>query len=221
MPVKLKSVGGGEITLDAPNTASNYTVTLPASNTTILNSDSTLDATKLSGAVPTSSLTNAGLLTLMTSKYYNWNSSNTNTFIDFTDIPSWVKRITITFDATNVNSTSPLIVQLGDSGGFENTGYTGYSFVNTTVRSALSSGFMIIPSISSADFIYGQLTLVNSNTTNGWIGTGLCSNIGSTALYVASVAGQKTLSSTLTQIRVTTVSGTSLFIGGYINVMYE
>lgn len=59
MPIKLTSVGGGQITIDAPNTASNYTVTLPASNDTLLNTASTLDATKLSGLAPLASLTNA------------------------------------------------------------------------------------------------------------------------------------------------------------------
>lgn len=36
MPLKLNSTGGGSVTLDAPNTASNYTVTFPAQTATLI-----------------------------------------------------------------------------------------------------------------------------------------------------------------------------------------
>ena len=41
MAVKLNSTGGGSVTLDTPSTASNYTVTLPAANTTLADTSST------------------------------------------------------------------------------------------------------------------------------------------------------------------------------------
>jgi hypothetical protein len=36
MPIKLKSTGGGDVTLDVPSTASTYTLTLPASTGTVI-----------------------------------------------------------------------------------------------------------------------------------------------------------------------------------------
>ena len=37
-------------------------------------------------------------LTLETAKACNWNSLTTNTSLDFTSIPSWVKRVTVMFN---------------------------------------------------------------------------------------------------------------------------
>ena len=57
--------GTGVLTVTAPNTSTDRTITLPDSTGTILDNTSTLDATKLSGAITTSSLvvngTNADL----------------------------------------------------------------------------------------------------------------------------------------------------------------
>ena len=57
--------GTGVLTITAPNTSTDRTITLPDSTGTILDNTSTLDATKLSGAITTSSLvvngTNADL----------------------------------------------------------------------------------------------------------------------------------------------------------------
>jgi hypothetical protein len=39
MPIKLKSTGGGDVTLDVPFTASTYTLTLPAQTGTVITSD--------------------------------------------------------------------------------------------------------------------------------------------------------------------------------------
>jgi len=55
--------GTGVLTVTAPNTSTDRTITLPDSTGTILDSTSTLDATKLSGALPAldgSSLTGTG-----------------------------------------------------------------------------------------------------------------------------------------------------------------
>ena len=52
-------------------------------------------------------------------------ASTSGTSIDFTSIPSWVKRITVMFSGVSVSGTSNMQIQLGDSGGVENTGYLG------------------------------------------------------------------------------------------------
>jgi hypothetical protein len=44
MPIKLKSTGGGDVTLDVPNTAATSTITLPATNGTVILSDSSGNA---------------------------------------------------------------------------------------------------------------------------------------------------------------------------------
>ena len=45
------------------------------------------------------------------------------TSIDFTGLPSWIKKISIIFNGISTSGTSGVLVQVGDSGGIENTGY--------------------------------------------------------------------------------------------------
>jgi hypothetical protein len=46
-------------------------------------------------------------------------ATTSGTSIDFTSIPSWVKRITVMFNAVSTNSTSLPQIQLGTSSGIE------------------------------------------------------------------------------------------------------
>ena len=50
-------------------------------------------------------------------------ASTSGVAIDFTSIPSWVKRITVNLDGVSTNGTSTYQIQLGDAGGPETTGY--------------------------------------------------------------------------------------------------
>jgi hypothetical protein len=45
--------------------------------------------------------------------------TTSGSLIDFTAIPSWVKRITVAMNQVSTNGTSAVIIQLGDSGGIE------------------------------------------------------------------------------------------------------
>jgi hypothetical protein len=146
--------------------------------------------------------------------------SATGTSVTFTDIPSWVKRITVMFIELSTNGSSSYIVQLGDSGGFETTGYlgaTGYS----NNYSAHTTGLGISHGIISTVVLSGSatITLINPSTnTWTWASSGAFTSPSATTV---TGAGRKTLSDTLTQVRITTVNGTDTFDAGTINVMYE
>lgn len=148
--------------------------------------------------------------------------SASSTAIDFTDIPSWVKRITIMVDSLSTNGTSPIIIQLGDSGGIENTGYegsgvtVGTSTVNGTVYGG--SGFFITNVNVATYVINGGFTIANlsGNSWMLWGSVGLSNTAGT-----LTSGGKKTLSSALDRIRITTVNGTDAFDGGVINIMWE
>jgi hypothetical protein len=147
-------------------------------------------------------------------------ASTSGTSIDFTDIPSWVKKITVMFDGVSVSGTSPIQVQIGDSGGLEITGYSGAvvqhaSAANNTT--GFSAGFQIAQTGLAAGLEYGFLTLVNV-TGNTWCAGGTI-NLSGQAMN--SVAGAKTLSGTLTQVSITTVGGANTFDVGTINILYE
>lgn len=149
-------------------------------------------------------------------------ATTSGTSHDYTSIPSWVKRITVIFNGVSTNSTSQIIVQLGDSGGFETTGYTGtISSITAAAASALlSSGFNLY-SIEAATYVHnGSITLtLQDPASNTWAATGMIGHSDSAAIGL--VAGIKSLSAALTQIRLTTEGGTAVFDAGTFNVTYE
>jgi|694.fasta_scaffold57475_4 hypothetical protein len=176
----------GTLTLSAPLVAGSNTVTLPAATGTI------------------------SLLTQGTSV------TASGTSVDFTGIPSWAKRITVMFNGLSTSGTSNYLVQLGDAGGVENTGYV--SAVNNGGSSATSTaGFLFTQSTLAASLQSGSMiiSLLGSNT---WVEQG-CGVIAAGGMCF--MAGSKTLSDTLTQVRITTVNGTDTFDAGSINVMWE
>ena len=149
--------------------------------------------------------------------------SATGTAIDFTGIPSWVKRITVMFDAISTNGTSNYLVQLGDSGGIETTGYASYgAFVGAATGTTTSTSGILLQSGAASYVHYGQIIISNING-NSWVASHNISIFQtSTSNYFAGVGGtSKTLSATLDRVRITTVNGTDTFDAGTINLLWE
>jgi hypothetical protein len=148
-------------------------------------------------------------------------ASTSGTSIDFTSIPSWVKRITVMFNGVSTNGTSNKQIQLGDSGGFETTGYLGASVQLTDAASVnaatITTGFGIRSPLA-ADTINGAVVITNL-TSNTWVAQGALTDSSRGAGYL--VGGAKALSDVLTQVRITTVNGTDAFDAGSINILYE
>jgi hypothetical protein len=147
-------------------------------------------------------------------------NSTSGTSIDFTGIPSWVKRITVMFNGVSTNGSSLPIVQLGDSGGVETSGYNGYYFASTSFRGATSSG-VIFNAVGGATAVtYGQLMFCLLDSSNSWTFSTVTTDSVS-ALSSTQCCGTKQLSETLDRIRLTTVNGTDTFDAGSVNIMYE
>ena len=161
----------------------------------------------------TGSLTSGGSLTLRTAQTAPFTAPNT--YADFTGIPSWAKRITVMFSGVSVSGTSNLQVQLGDSGGIEISGYIATS-QSISAATSSTSGFIFTQSSVAVDFWHG-LMIISAINSNSWAYTAMANNNGS----VRTSAGTKTLSDTLTSIRITTVNGTDTFDAGTINISYE
>ena len=146
-------------------------------------------------------------------------ASTSGTSIDFTSIPSTAKRVTVMFNGVSTNGSSPPIIQLGDSGGIETTGYNGDSAqIHTGASgSAISTGFNIYTN-ASTNVLYGQ-AIISYFGSNTWI----CSFVGGTTgnPLVLVTGGAKTLSDVLDRVRITTVNGTDTFDAGSINILYE
>ena len=148
-------------------------------------------------------------------------NSTSGTSIDFTGIPSWVKRITVMFNGVSTNGTSNHQVQIG-SGSIDATSYVSSAAkcYNTGASVAQSTtGFITTSGIGAADLFYGAmtLTLIGSNTWSATFATSMAISV--TAAHFG--GGTKTLSGTLDRIRITTVNGTDTFDAGSINILYE
>lgn len=140
---------------------------------------------------------------------------------DFTGIGSHAKKITIEFEAVSTNGTSVVLVQLGDSGGFETTGYVGVVGEGANAsNSNLSGGFLITHTQAASNSWHGTLVLTLKDATNNtWTASG---NFADTdASQLMQVAGNKSLSAVLTQTRITTGNGTDTFDAGSVNILVE
>ena len=150
-------------------------------------------------------------------------SSTTITIVglDFLSIPSWVKRITISFAAVSTNGSSNLLVQIG-AGSIQNTGYTSNTtyLVGAVSTQSSTAGFAMLNVNGAASIMSGHmlLTLINS-ATGLWVSSSVGANTSSASTFLG--GGDKTLSGTLDQIRFTTVNGTDTFDAGSINILYE
>jgi hypothetical protein len=154
-------------------------------------------------------------------------ASTSGTSIDFTGIPSWVKRVTVMFDGVSTNGTSPPQIQVGDSGGIETSGYLSSNFIilngASPVGAAFTAGFGIGVSTgqwASTVTVQGSITFSLLNAaTNTWVASGSIGRNDTNSVYITS--GSKSLSGTLTQLRITTVNGTDTFDAGSINILME
>jgi len=143
--------------------------------------------------------------------------SATGSSVLFSSIPSGVRRITLILDSVSLSGADNLLVQIGDSGGLETTGYVSraqYMDNSSTGASTSTSGFLHWSS-GSAFASRGTFVLVNMSG-NKWVSTGITTNDSVTNLS----SGVKTLSGTLTQIALDT-TGTNSFDGGNVNIFYE
>ena len=147
-------------------------------------------------------------------------ASTSGTSIDFTGIPSWVKRITVMFNGVSTNGTSNYLMQIG-SGSVETTSYrsTVVGLFNTAAVTASSptAGFALTVSTTASELLTGHvvITILSGST---WVCSG---NMYKTDGNIYTTAGSKTITGTLDRVRITTVNGTDTFDAGSINILYE
>lgn len=151
-------------------------------------------------------------------------ATTSGTSVDFTGFASGVKRVAISFAGMSTSSTDIPVILLGDAGGFEPAGYSNVSHTITNGASptgtATSSGFLLAGVWASTVIYSGTLTLTLENASNNtWAisGTGCDTGNGTNQI----IAGTKSLSAVLTQIRLTTRAGVDTFDAGEINIQYE
>jgi hypothetical protein len=148
-------------------------------------------------------------------------NSTSGTSIDFTGIPSWVKRITVMFNGVSTNGTSPLSVQMG-SGSIETSGYLGSASVLATgaATTQLSGGFDFAGQVTQGSaYTRNGLLIISLLGSNVWTASGSVGLSDQARLYF--LAGSKSFSGVVDRVRITTVNGTDTFDAGSVNIMYE
>ena len=192
-PVSVEGSTSGTITLVAPAVAGTNTQTLVAATGTL--------APLIAGTSVTAS----------------------GTSVDFTSIPSWVKRITVMLSGVSTSGTSEIQIQLGDTGGVETTGYLG-SWISLTTAGSTSNattGFLLFTNGGGSAFLRNgtvTISLLDSSTKN-WSANGIVGL--SDSGRISFIGGSKSLSDVLDRVRITTANGTDTFDAGSINILYE
>ena len=148
--------------------------------------------------------------------------TTSGTSIDFTGIPAGTKEIVISFRRVSTSGTSFNLVQLGDSGGIEITGYQGGTVrlvdggsitkfeniegftINDNVTARLLNGTMTLTLLNSATYTWAESHSIFDENLTG----------------VLTGGGTKILSAALDRVRITTINGTDTFDSGEINIAY-
>jgi len=145
-------------------------------------------------------------------------ASNSGTSIDFTSIPSWVKRITLLLNGVSTSNVSYVQIQIG-SGSVVTTGYTSQASFSSSNSGVITSGFAIFNKTSTFTLTSAvQLFSIGSNT---WISTGVTAYTNVASVTWQSAGNSPALSGALDRVRLTTVNGTDTFTAGSVNILYE
>lgn len=197
MGVKLVSASGGSVEINPPATASNFTATMPAGTGNVV-------VNGVNGALVSGTA----------------QASTSGTSIDFTGIPSWVRRITVMFSGLSTNGSSDVIIQIG-SGSPLTTGYLGATaFTGSgSLGYNYTNGFRIVVAAVAASVTHGVATLCLISG-NSWT-FGVSGGFSTTTAGINGGGSNTTLGGTLDRVRITTVNGTDTFDAGSINILYE
>jgi len=147
------------------------------------------------------------------------------TSVDFTGIPSWVKRITIMLSSVSTSGSSNIRFQVGSTtmstSGYSGamTGLTAGQGTSGTNGTNLSGLDVYVFSQGASYTFQGNVvwTLVGSNT---WTVTGTVATASSTSIGFFGGASPA-LGGALDRVRITTANGTDTFDAGTINILYE
>lgn len=144
------------------------------------------------------------------------------TNFSFTGIPSGTKRIQIALYDLSTDGADNVMLQLGDSGGAETTGYSSSCWqldaAPTLTEYEDSAGFMLGFLEGGTRSLSGTITLLSLDSTGTmWAMSGVTK----TSVSGFICAGHKTLSAALTQLKIYTEDGSGLFDAGSVNILYE
>lgn len=137
---------------------------------------------------------------------------------DWTSIPVGVREITLTLSQVSTTGTGNLSMQIGDSGGIENTGYISSVTEVGVGTSSTTSAFLLTNSIVAGTLVTGSITLTLQNTsTNTWVARGVFVEEGGNVIVCA---GNKSLTGILDRVRLSMTTADT-YDAGQANVSYR
>jgi len=218
MALRLNGATSGFVELNAPAAAGSNTLTLPDGNGTsgqYLQTDG-------SGGLSWQTVTTSNIT------YSTAQSTTSGTSpIEFTDVPTGVKKITIIFDDVGTATASDIVnVQLSTSASYVTTGYVSTSTrtqnASTSVSQSMTTGFIVGQLDNTSKALTGHAVLHNVSG-NRWILSGVCSSTEPGDQNRSwNFGGFLDLGGTIDQLRVAGDDGpTYTWDTGQINVMYE
>ena len=147
--------------------------------------------------------------------------SSGQTAIDYTGIPSAVRRITIMFNELSLSGTDSFIVQIGGASGIVTSGYVSTNITcadaNTVAASSSTAGFLIGVGTAAQTFTGIMVLNLVDAATFLWVATFTGKRTTTVGVFGG---GDLALSEELTQVRITR-TGTNTIDSGSINISYE
>tara|TARA_R110000850_G_scaffold168586_3_gene293703 strand:+ start:138 stop:1265 length:1128 start_codon:yes stop_codon:yes gene_type:complete len=135
--------------------------------------------------------------------------------VNFTSIPAGVRQVTVMLDELSMSGSDHLLIQLGDSGGIETSGYISRSVWTNAEES--TSG-MIVRSGTNVRKWTGAMTFTRIHTTNRFVQTHTVVDPGDNEQRIG--AGSKTLSAELTQLKLVP-TGSNTFDNGSVSIAWS
>lgn len=169
---------------------------------------------------PATARSNLGISTLTSGTAINTTSGTAH---DFTGIPSWVKKITLSLRDVSTVGAGATVFQLGTAGGIIVAGYTSvgsYASSSGYASAFISSGGFVTFGDSAANNVRQGSITFSKVSGNVWVASGVLANSGGAPVFTLPIAGSVDLGAVLTTVRVTNTAGDT-FDSGIINILYE
>lgn len=210
---------GDFATIAGTETLTNKTLTSPVLTTPSV--DVINEATAAAGVTIDGVLIKDGVITGGVTLFLDTvKTSTSGTTVEFTDIPSWAKRVTVLFNGVSTSGTNPIIVQIGNTT-FTTTGYSsGATNFSAGTRTNATTGFLVASQAPGSAAYFGKMT-IELVTTNTYVAAATVASTDTSGSGGGYGAGGINLGAVLDRVRVTTVGSTDAFDAGSINISYE
>ncbi len=215
MTIRLNGQTAGYVELKSPDNAGSNTLVLPTGN----GSSGQYLQTNGSGTLSWQTVATSNI-TYSTAQ----STASGSTGIEFTDVPTGVKKITIIFDDVGTNLASSVVrIELSTGGTYVTSGYTS-TVLRTQANTSsavdtLTTGLVVARLDNANKALTGAVTIYNV-TGNRWLSSGLCVCTGDQNRSWQS-GGFIDVGGAIDKLQVVGHGSAYTWDSGQINVMYE